>query len=177
MLLFLAFFLFQTQGKRVFLIQNTPSTSFRTHAHPHRKMLLFLPRTCVRVRACVYSFISIVIIIVSWSNYPKNLELTSFFVVVVVVVVFRPCRSRLPSASSSSFSVSPYSSFNTTQTSATAVAERLQGGCTTVGRYNVKVDRKVANPVLFIFCSFRFALCYLCSGLLLDFFAPYLPVP
>lgn len=62
MLLFLAFFLFQTQGKRVFLIQNTPSTSFRTHAHPHRKMLLFLLRTCLRVRACVYSFISIVII-------------------------------------------------------------------------------------------------------------------
>lgn len=113
------------------------------------------------------------ITIVSRSNYPKNLELTSFFVVVVVVVVFD--RVALVCPLLLLLSLFHHSSFATTQTSATAVA--APAGGLHDGRYNVKVDRKVANPVLFIFCSFRFALCYLCSGLLLDFFAlPPCPV-
>lgn len=55
MLLFLAFFFFQTQGKRVFLIQNTPSTSFRTHAHPHRKNAIVLTaHVCACESVCLF---------------------------------------------------------------------------------------------------------------------------
>lgn len=155
-------------GKNVFLIQNTSFCykSSNDFASTILRAVNFLcslthSRKKLPVSVCVSSTVCLLLIFlfvdcyynnsILWSKYPKNLWRW-------------PPSSSLPPHLQSQLPL-PLCLFTTAE----PWQQRHRGyyGC-----YNVKVDRKVANPVLFFFFFRLCSLCYLRSGLLLGgFFA------